>query len=61
MKVWCVRHRDGWCAASRQSRKPAEGTNSVPTKCKHFVILPGGIDRRVPTCEECLEVLRERS
>jgi hypothetical protein len=50
--VWCARHRDGWCAV-KPNKKFDEGATSVPTKCGHFVILPGGMDKRQPTCDEC--------
>lgn len=58
MKVWCVKHRDGWCAV-RNNSKPHEGVSSVPTKCNMFVILPLGIQRRMPTCFDCKKVLNE--
>jgi hypothetical protein len=51
--VWCVRHKDGWCATKR-NRKPGEGRDSVETRCNHFVTLPWGYEQREPTCEECL-------
>jgi len=56
--VWCVRHRDGWCAC-RQNRRYREETVNVPTLCDHFVVLHNGIEKRVPTCPECLKLLHE--
>jgi hypothetical protein len=32
---------------------PVESATNVPTVCGHFVIMPFGIKRRVPTCPEC--------
>lgn len=55
-KVWCVRHRDGWCA-TRGNYEPDEGVGSVPTVCGWFVNLPGGIDKRQPDCRDCLAAL----
>lgn len=50
-KVWCVRHREGWCAtATGKSFKEEQGT--VKTKCRHYVIMPLGCEFRVPTCTE---------
>jgi hypothetical protein len=53
--VWCVRHQDGWCACESE---PKEGENNVPTLCDHFIWLPGGFEKREPTCPECLKVLQ---
>jgi len=52
MKVWCVQHRDGWCAV-KDNTKPYEDDNNIPTECGHFVVLPFGIKKRKPTCSEC--------
>ena len=53
--VICVRHRDGWCATKR---KPSmDYSDSIPTKCGHIVVYPWGIEKREPTCPECLEAL----
>ena len=57
IEVWCVRHRDGWCACE-PNRKPKETENNIPTKCDHFVFGPMGIEKREPTCPDCLKVLR---
>lgn len=54
---WCVRHRDGWCAAE-VNRPFREGTDWVPTRCGYGVCLPGGNERREPDCPECLETLK---
>ena len=51
--VWCVKDRHGcWCAA-KGNREPEEGVTSVETKCGHVVVLPWGIDKRVPSCSDC--------
>lgn len=56
-RVWCVRSRgDLWCAVA-DGKKPDEAATSVPTACSHFIILPGGVSRRKPNCEECIRSL----
>lgn len=55
---WCAYHRDGWCAVAG-NEEPAEGSYQVPTVCGWFVVLPGGFDRRVPDCPECLTALAD--
>ena len=55
--MWCVKHKDGWCAV-KDGKKPDERETSVPVKCDHFVILPLGMERREPTCPECLKLLK---
>lgn len=59
---WCVRHRAGWCAIA-DNRKPAEGSDWVPTLCgiddDIGVTLGGGYDRREPDCPDCLALLPE--
>jgi hypothetical protein len=54
---WCVKSRDGWCA-TKVNRQPPEGATSVATLCQHFVVLPGGYERREPTCRDCIKVMR---
>lgn len=53
MKKWCVRHETGWCATGRKT-KPPEDALQVKTICRHWIILPWGIDWRKPTCPDCL-------
>ena len=53
--VWCILHKDGWCAHLVDLEPPA-GMENVPTRCNHFVILPLGVEKRVPTCKDCLSV-----
>ena len=50
--VWCVEHRDGWCAANPNRRFP-DGALNVWTKCGHVVTLPYGCEKREPDCEDC--------
>jgi hypothetical protein len=50
---WCVKHQDGWCLV-RGGKKPAANADQVPTLCEYVVILPGGVEKRDPTCAECL-------
>ena len=54
-KRWCVRHRDGWCIRKDESKaaRDAEDFTAVETLCDHWITLPGGMERRRPTCEEC--------
>ena len=56
MKVWCVRHEDGWCAIEGNQERSAEDLH-IPTECGYIVTVPFGCERREPTCPECLEVL----
>lgn len=61
MKPVCVRHRDGWCATYYKKVERAEGAFSVRTVCNHYVMLPWGVERRDPTCEECKKQLSDRN
>ena len=54
--VWCVLHRDGWCACATRL-KPKDVLTSVPTKCDCAVVLPYGYSKRQPTCPACIAVL----
>lgn len=56
--VWCVKHRDGWCATATGKQHSADALN-VRTVCQHSIVMPCGSERRVPTCVECIEKLRE--
>lgn len=56
--VWCIRHKDGYCASKTPSTMPEEA-DSLPTLCDHFITLPTGIRRGMPTCGECLKILFE--
>jgi hypothetical protein len=52
-EVWCVKAKDGvWCAVAG-GLKPAEDASNVPTRCRMFVVLPWGSEKRVPTCPAC--------
>lgn len=59
----CVRHRDGWCVVHPSLRNipPRElaERDNVETLCGMVVILPGGVEHRRPTCEECKAALRK--
>ena len=56
--IWCVRHRDGWCATAT-GRRCTDGAWNVGTKCKHFIVAPTGCEVRKPTCPECLAALKK--
>ncbi len=56
--AWCIRHKDGYCASKTPSMMPAE-EDSMPTLCDHFITLPTGIRKGMPTCAECLKILFE--
>lgn len=53
--MWCVKHRDGWCAA-KPNKRFAEAATSIATKCGYWIALPWGCELRFPTCEECQAV-----
>ena len=53
--VWCVKHRDGWCAT--RDGEPERGAFKVPTKCGNYVMLPWDFNMRLPTCAECYRQL----
>ena len=50
--IWCVRHKDGWCAVDNRKRFK-ESDSSVKTACGMVVTLPLGCEYRIPTCQEC--------
>ncbi len=50
--VWCVQHRDGWCA-TYGGRRPDPKALNDRTRCGHFVIARVGSERREPDCIEC--------
>ena len=58
--VWCVKANDGvWCAARAQRREP-DVMGSVAVLCGMYVICPGGLARRRPTCPVCRKRLLGR-
>lgn len=59
LPMWCVRHKDGWCAANARKRKPNPAAFKIKTRCAHYVTLPLGVEQRLPTCKECLRALSE--
>jgi hypothetical protein len=65
VKVWCAHSKDAlghemWCALASQpkTRVPRE-RNSVRTLCRHVIILPGGTEKRTPTCLDCRDRLKK--
>ena len=60
-RVWCIQHRDGWCASFR-GHEPSESAMRDKTACGMFVLLRLGSEKRVPTCRHCkARVARRRS
>ena len=51
-RVWCVGHRDGWCATDNAKRF-RDSENTVKTACGMVVTMPFGCECRIPTCPEC--------
>ncbi len=56
--VNCVLHKGGWCATSK-NHQPREGDNNVPTRCKHFIVLPYRFEKRLPDCPVCLKAVKK--
>jgi hypothetical protein len=54
---WCALSREGWCATVPNRRTP-DSADSVKTLCQHHIVLPGGSERREPTCPDCLAVIK---
>ncbi len=61
---WAERKDDGgidhtmWCATQRKTTRYSD---AVKTSCGFVVSLPWGLERREPTCPECLdEIERQR-
>lgn len=57
-QVWCVNHNTGTCATAN-GKKPRDNAVNVPTLCNHFVVLHGGGEKGIPTCEECQVILAD--
>jgi hypothetical protein len=51
---WCILSRDGWCGA-KGGKRPATTENNVETRCGMWVAQPWGIERREPTCPDCIK------
>lgn len=43
-----------WCVCTKRDPRAV----SSETLCGMFVIMPGRYEKRVPTCEKCLELLK---
>lgn len=52
MKVWCVKHNDGWCAI-KENYLPKEGETNIPTACGQYIVLPYAFEQREPDCRGC--------
>lgn len=59
MNIWCVKHRDGWCATDT-GKAFKEGVFTVKTMCQHHVCMPYGCEYREPTCKQCLTMKHMR-
>jgi hypothetical protein len=57
--IWCVQHRDGWCA-TKGGAEPSEKADYDPTACGDVVTLRIGSAVREPDCGECRKALEER-
>jgi len=53
----CVKHRDGWCVCAGTS---IIYRDEVKTLCNHYIILPWGLEFRIPDCLECLKILEQK-
>ena len=62
-KRWCVQHIEGWCIRKDESKeaRKAEDFTATETLCERWITLPGGMERRRPTCEECKAVERQEA
>lgn len=68
--AWIMRDENGrvvsmiyqeWCMlASQPKNAPPRYRDNMKTACDHWVTLPGGMERREPTCPECLAKLRRK-
>ena len=54
----CVQHSSGWCATYR--RKSMEYNDHIKTLCGGITYYCLGIEKRKPTCTECLAILKKR-
>lgn len=72
-KPWCVawiyRNDSGrvtshvqteWCVAKRQPKNIGY-SESIKTKCDHYIIATVGLERRDPTCPECQKALKQEA
>lgn len=50
--LWCVQHREGWCAIRPGSALDPAAMKDA-TACGHVVTLRTGSELRVPTCDAC--------
>ena len=55
--VACVQHRDGWCACTGTGIRYRD---QVKTLCNQYVILPWGLEYRIPDCPECLKLFKHQ-
>ena len=60
--VWCVEWRgDGGrretCALASQPKGEPVERDIMRTRCRHYVILPGGVELDEPTCPDCRRLL----
>jgi hypothetical protein len=51
-KVWCVKHKHGWCTI-KGNYEPNMSSFNIPTECEHFIVIPLGIKHRKPNCRMC--------
>jgi len=51
-------HRE-WCMTKSQPSGEARYRDSIKTACGYYVHATGGLERRQPTCPECLAILQK--
>ncbi len=57
MLPWCVLGKDGWCVAASQESPPESGQEGAAfTLCGFFIHLNFGVERREPTCPDCVGI-----
>ena len=67
-KPWCARYREGkwnaesqqygWCIVKNQKNRPDESAVNLETLCGYWITFHIGLERREPTCPDCISKLR---
>ncbi len=57
---WCVQDNKGvWCACA-SNRKVSQSSDNVETLCGEYIVLPYGIENRIPTCPKCINIINKK-